>query len=99
MTVSEEIKSTLGFDPNHADLLQLLKDSAPPLGIEECSNLFRKFGHTLSGMQEGWEWNPQITVSEAEAWKMIAISALYWENKYKKWYHEEVDSKLNQNKV
>lgn len=88
MTVSKEIKQTLGFDPNDPDLQKLLVDATPPLGIEYCSDLFKRCGHTLGGITEGWQWNPQIMVTDAEAWQMIAISALYWQKKYEQWYEQ-----------
>lgn len=88
MPVSEEIKETLGFDPENPDLQKLLLEAVPPLGIEYCSELFNRCGYTLSGISEGWQWNSEISVTDAEAWQMIAISALYWCHKYEGWYKE-----------
>lgn len=73
-------------------LIDLLKESAPELGSEfEYPDLFGKYGHTESGISQGWIWhdNALKEVTELEVWKMIAISEKYWREVYERRYERE----------
>lgn len=64
----------------------------PPLGGEQICEEFEKYGYTLSvSAYDGWEWKEDklADITEAEAWKMIALSSIYWENFYRELYYKE----------
>ena len=73
----------------------------PKLGMEYIDETFNTYGYTYSGIGDGWEWfrrdkitqyaidrghKPIEDATNEELWKMLAMSSIYWEGKYKEWY-------------
>ena len=92
-TVGEEFKG------------EFLRSCSPPPGIENYNALFRKYGHTVYGLTTDWEWYREDTLTlsmnkkgmapieeatEEDCWKMLAISAFYWQRFYEEEYREGV---------
>lgn len=63
-------------------IIELLKKyCVPPLGAESICPEFMKYGHTVSGICDGWAWRDDILeaqLTETEMWKMVALSNIYW---------------------
>lgn len=66
------------------------KFCVPPLGAENIFDVFGKYGYTMFGVCEGFIWKDELKcVSELDAWKMIALSSIYWEAFYKELYERK----------
>lgn len=72
------------------NLVDFIKQNIyPPLGGEYDWNILKKYGYTISGIYDGWEWKENIdTATEEELWQIIAICEWYWAKQYKKWYNK-----------
>ena len=103
-------KYYMGFDTNAFNskefIDEFLRHCSPPPGIENFNALFRKYGHTVYGLEVKWDWYREDTLTlslskkglspieeatEEECWKMLAISAFYWQRLYEEKYGKEVD--------
>ena len=99
------------FNDNLCDFV--VKHCVPQLGMEYIDETFKTYGMTYSGICDGWEWfrkdkitqyaidkghKPIEDASNEELWKLLAMSAMYWEENYKEWHHkaEEKSSILDQ---
>lgn len=70
-------------------LQELVKKFAtPPMDSENIFAVFGKYGHSFFGVAEGFKWDSLENLTELDAYKMIALCSIYWENKYDKWFHE-----------
>lgn len=70
-------------------LKELVKKYAiPPLDAENIFEVFGKYGHSFFGIADGFKWDNLESLTELDAYKMIALCSMYWEAKYKKWFHE-----------
>lgn len=60
----------------------------PPLGGESIIDEWGKYGYTYTGIRDGYIWKDNLKdVTELEAWKMLALSNIYWrecEKNYRK---------------
>lgn len=62
----------------------------PPLGGEGICDEFNKYGFTYTEICDGFQWKEDELkkLSEAEAWKMIALANIYWLKIEKERYKE-----------
>ena len=89
------------YAPKEELLKELIERCKPPEGIENYNVLFHKYGHTVYGFTTKWEWYreenltlalskkgyaPIENATEEECWKMLAISAFYWQRFYEEKY-------------
>lgn len=89
------------FNDNLCDFV--IKHCVPQLGMEYIDDTFKTYGMTYSGICDGWDWfrkdkmtqyaldnghKPIEDASDTELWKMLAMSAMYWEGNYKEWYNK-----------
>ena len=87
----------VSYVTNEELLRELIEHCSPPPGIENFNELFRKYGMTSYGLEDKWVWfreesltialskkgfAPIESASEMECWKMIALSAFYWQRFY-----------------
>ena len=98
---------SLKFDLKKQSLVDIVKDSTPWLGADsDFPELFGKYGYTISGIYDGWDWFTQDSITdyamnhghkpieeatELELWKMLALTNTYWYNSYKEWYDKITD--------
>ena len=89
LTVTEEYAGTTGIKGDES-LQELVKKYAvPPLGGEEIFEVISKYGHSFFGICDGFKWDNLDTLTELDAWKIIAFSSIYWKAKYEKWFRDE----------
>lgn len=71
----------------------------PPLGAEQICEEYKKYGYTLCNIGDSWVWDDKAleNVTETECWKMLALSALYWEKFYARLYREKEQSNFRAN--
>ena len=88
-TVTENYAATTGLRGDE-ELQELVRRFAvPPLGGEYIFDVIGKYGHTISGICDGFKWDNLENLTEFDAYKIIAFCAIYWENNYKKWHREK----------
>ena len=96
---------SLKFDLKKQSLVDIVKDSSPWLGADyDFPELFGKYGYTITGICDGWNWFTQDKITdharnngykpieeatELELWKMLALSNTYLYNEYKEWYYSK----------
>ena len=81
------------IDTNVSTMALLKHFCVPPLGAEYYfPDLFGKYGRTFTGICDGWNWfdDSLKDAQETDLWKMIAITALYWQ----KFYEGLADSRV-----
>ena len=83
-SLEEDYAKRAGLRGNETLEELVKKFCVPPLGAETIFDVFGKYGYTICGICEGFRWKDELkNVSELDAWKMIALSCLYWEAFYK----------------
>lgn len=85
-SVDADVSYNLEFNIKNFNLLEVFKKKCTPwLGADQTfPNLFGKYGHTVSGMGYGFQWNDNLkNATEQELWEMLALSSMYWEGKYR----------------
>lgn len=77
-----------------------LQECTPWLDADFNSDLFKNYGYTYSGICDGFEfYKDKIDKApEVDLWKMLALSAMYWEKSYSRWLDqkEEENRELRQ---
>lgn len=72
------------------ELIEEVKNSVPPLGIEFEKPLFKKYGYTYSGIGDGWIWKDNLSEATTdELWEMLNFSNEYWYKEYRSWYNKD----------
>ena len=66
-------------------LQELIEEyGVPPLGGEYVFDVIGKYGYTICGICDGFKWTDKLKeITELDAWKIIALCSIYWENSYK----------------
>lgn len=93
--IEQEYASTTGIKGNET-MQELLENyGVPCLGGEQVFAEIEKYGYTFNGICSGFKWKDTISeISNEEAWKIIALSSIYWKNRYENSY----DKYENENK-
>ena len=68
-----------------------LKECTPWLGADSDLELFKKYGFTYGGICDGFHFytDKLQEAPEIDLWKMLALSAMYWEKSYSRWLDRE----------
>lgn len=89
-TTKEEYAQTTGIKGDETLQELIEKYAVPPLGGEQIFDVIGKYGYTFCGICDGFNWTSKLKeVTELDAWKMIALCSIYWENHYKEWLEQE----------
>lgn len=83
-----------------ASPLELIKQTVPPIGLQNRHPLFQKYGQfPLVGHEVGeWEWNEEALerATETELWQMIALVSQFWVDEYSYQAQKEAWKKYKQ---
>lgn len=89
-TITQYYAKTTGIrgDETLQELIE--KYAVPPLGGETVFDVIYKYGYTICGIYDGFEWKNNLKeITELDAWKIIALCSIYWEKLYKEWLEKE----------
>ena len=89
-TIEQDYARTTGIKGDETLQELLKKFGYPCLGGESAFEVIDKYGYTVCGICDSFEWKDTVKdISELEAWKIIALSSIYWWKSYKNWLDRE----------
>ena len=64
----------------------------PPLGVEHHFPVFAKYGYTMCGICDGFQWDREAlrNADEKDLWQMMAIAERYWAVDFKRGYDQRM---------
>lgn len=87
-TIPQDYAQITGLMGNETLEELVRKYAVVPLGGEEVFDVISKYGHSFLGICDGFKWDNLDSVTELDAYKLIALCSIYWERQYRLWYRK-----------